>query len=235
MAASGKFVIVCFARTGTHLLESALNRHPDIECLYEPFNPLLYGVHSTSTILEAAWARPGVVGFPVHWEWQGRDEYPDLWEALREDGELKVIQLHRENILQQYISKKMLDTTRVHVVHEDDEQPDERPTLTVDVNELLRYIFLIETSVGAKRRWFSDHETHSTTYERLTGDTEAELEAIQRFLGVEVMPLRPSTVKQEQRSLSQVIENFDEVAAAVRRSGWSHFLPQEAQPEVVAQ
>jgi hypothetical protein len=225
MPARVRFVIASFARSGTHFLESALNRHPQVQCRWEPFNPLVYTpLSSAAAVLNELWAREGVVGFPAHWEWQGRNEWTDLWDVLRADKELRVVLLHRENLLRQYVSKLLLDKTRVHAAVSNEKVVAARPTVRIDVREMLTYMFIIETSMETRRRWFADSTTFPTTYERLTGaEGDQEMLRLLQFLDVEPVPLSPLTLKQETRPLQGVIENYDEVTAVLRRSGWGHF------------
>lgn len=219
------YVVVCFARSGTHFLESALNRHPDITCFWEPFNTFAFTpTSSAAEILHRIWTHGGIVGFTAHWEWQGRTEWVDLWDALLTVPELRVIQLHRENLLRQYVSKQLLDKTRTHAYLAGQPRPEVRPTLHIDVHDMLTYMFILETSIAAKHRSFEGLPSLHTTYERLTSAPQDELDRIQRFLGAEPLPLQPSTQKQETRSLREVVDNYDDVAHALTKSGWGHFL-----------
>lgn len=121
----GRFVLVSFPRSGTHLLRSCLESHPAIACQAEPFNPddrrLPYPLSTPTREVLDGWVfhprhPPEIeqVGFVLQayhpWSlrtFPGARQNPawaDVWEILRAMDGLRVIHLERRNLLRRHLS-----------------------------------------------------------------------------------------------------------------------------------
>ncbi len=119
------FVLVSHLRSGTHMLRTALDSHPQIRCQAEPFNansPNLPYPRDTSTqeILNG-WVFPTqpeeieTVGFVLHSyhpgglrafpELRSNPGWDDVWTVLAGMPELRVIRLARHNLLRRHVSQ----------------------------------------------------------------------------------------------------------------------------------
>jgi LPS sulfotransferase NodH len=136
-----RFIILSDARTGSNLLQQALNSHPAIVCFREIFNLdpnyIDYDVEGwdpTSAddlalrqrdlrgflrqrIFGDHDAAVRAVGFKFHYEhfWFGEDLIP----ALTEDAALKVIHLKRRNQFRTLVSLKMVEQTGEWMRHDE--------------------------------------------------------------------------------------------------------------------
>ena len=61
-------------------------------------------------------------------------------------------------------------------------------------------------------------------YEDLAADPHAHLKDIQQFIGTDIRELKISKVKQETRSLSDIIENYDELQNFFRQTEWDYLF-----------
>jgi DNA invertase Pin-like site-specific DNA recombinase len=143
-----RFMILSGARTGSTVLAQALNSGPDIVCFRELFNlkrnEIDYSVDGYDEenaedlalrerdpvrfLQERIFCRHpdkvGAVGFKFHYVhfWA----YPDLWEALTEDTDLRVLHLRRRNLLRMLLSTKIAKSTGVWQV-----EPDRRSSAAI--------------------------------------------------------------------------------------------------------
>ena len=64
-------------------------------------------------------------------------------------------------------------------------------------------------------------------YEELATDPYYYLEEVQKFLGVDACDLEINSVKQENRLLSDIIDNFDELRLHFSGTEWKHFFDEQ--------
>lgn len=100
----GRFILIASSRKGTHLLTTALARHPGIvthdQWLSLPdFHPEKTGPEVLDLLFDHG-KKP--VLLPLGWS-VGRTRHVGLWENLRE-RRVEVIHLHRRNMLRWYVS-----------------------------------------------------------------------------------------------------------------------------------
>lgn len=129
-----RFIILSGARTGSHMLATALDSHPDIRCFQEVFNRqvkrIQYGVvgyDGSSAEDKALRARDPVrflnqriFSHPTEVRAAGFKfgyghvfEFEGLLDRLIEDAQLRVLHLRRRNLLRMLVSLKLAETTGV--------------------------------------------------------------------------------------------------------------------------
>lgn len=243
--APARFVIFAAPRTGSNLLCSLLNAHPDIRCHHGLFNP--DGVHcardrpdTLGTIadrdrdpiafLDGVWASgegARAIGFKIN-----LGENAVAAGALLRDASVRKLLLRRRNRVRAYVSEAIAERTGVWESF--DPPADTRlPTIRVAAGDLLRhadrnaayYVGLEETLGATGQDWFD------TGYEAL-GDT-SELARILAWLGVAGrQPLAPASSKRGPSDLGAVVANFDELAAALAGTALAEELHARDLPEL---
>ncbi|PKU24053.1 hypothetical protein [Telmatospirillum siberiense] len=227
-----RFVIFAAPRTGSNLLCSLLNAHPDILCHHGLFNPL--GIHGARNgrdwsgvlgtvadrnshpraFLRRVWAaveRERAVGFKMN---RGEDAFA-VDELLRDDRVRKIL-LKRRNRVRTYVSEILAQLTGFW---ESYGEPDGAPLPVIHVDPLaLRrhadknatYYAALESVLSATgQAWL---ETH---YESL-GD-RSEIGRILSFLQVPAgPPLRAACHKRGPSDLETVVANMIDLADALR-------------------
>lgn len=230
--AVARFVIFAAPRTGSNLLCSLLDAHPHILCHHGLFNP--DGIHwargwrskeglpgslaerdcDPAAFLDAVWAADGgarAIGFKMN-----RDESEHAMSALLGDAGVRKILLRRRNQVRTYVSEEIALATGVW---ESFDTPADlaMPLVRIEPAELMRhgalnaaYYARIEGSLRTTgQSWFD------TCYEALADPDEVA--AILSFLGIETQgPLPAASHKRGPTDLGAVVENFDELAAALR-------------------
>jgi LPS sulfotransferase NodH len=245
---AARFVVFAAPRTGSNLLCSLLNAHPDILCHHGLFNP--GGIHwardwqgcsgfpgdmperdnDPAAFIDAIWASGGAaraVGFKMN-----RDENDDAARVLLRDPSVRKILLRRRNRVRTYVSEEV---ARLTGIWESFDPPAETgiPAVHVDADDLVRhsalnaayYAAIEETLQATGQGWFG------TYYEALADP--GELTGILAFLGVEAhVPLPAASHKRGPADLGAAVENFDELADALRGTALLEDLYREDVPEL---
>lgn len=226
------FVIVADLRTGSTLLSTSLNAHPQIRCYGELFHPDTFPDNhleehdrfqmSGREVVRQAFAARGVkaAGFRamVFLPMPAQPHWEDSWDALQERRGLRVIWLTRRDRLAQYASILVAQQTRVwHPSPEDPVlRPENRPTITIDPQEFRRWTAERERLFALRRQQLQASPSLELDYETLVAEWPDLIRRVETFLGVDPVELQPAKQKQEKRPLSEVIANYDELRAALQ-------------------
>ena len=227
-----RFVILAAPRTGSNLLCTLLNSHPDILCHHELFNPggiLLaidqrdgpFGLGTVAerdadpvSFLDRVWKLDlgrRIVGFKMTHGQEGA-----AMDAVVADAAVKKIVLRRRNRVKTYVSELVsleLDQWEVYT----ESELLARPRVTVDPK-------LLDENIARNERFYSDlvatldgrgQEHAEVEYEDLgRSDTHQRLLA---SLGLRTtVRLHAGTVKQNPRDLRQIVANYPALSAALR-------------------
>lgn len=226
------FVILCLGRTGSTHLGSLLGSHPDIHCFGELFtdrkgtldeafikspidDPVEYVAQLTDPLTEQA------VGFKL--PLNSIRAHPESVRLLEPD-ELRIIRLRRLNLLALFASRRLLATTRVSRSTRGDYGD---TTVTLDPKQCLAVFRRSEEHDRYLDELADGKPVFEITYEDLAAGLR--LDDLQRFLGVEPVTLESRFKRIRSRPLSETIENWPEVADALRGSPYERFLEDDLQ------
>ncbi len=234
-----KFVLLCFPRSGSTLLISALGAIPGVRQGMEVFNPELGGDADWVDWRKAALADlygPEVSyldergyldegrfnlallterffaefdGTKVMYDQLGLDS--PVWDALTAMPDLRVIVLRR-NVVEAALSfARALNTNIWHVASTDEVPPS--PTLDVDV-DFVRWFYdhfcAREQLVTSK---FDSSQMLEVSYEELVTDWAETLDRLQTWLGLEAKPVPKMFRKRTDGKVTETVRNFDDLAA----------------------
>ena len=104
-----RFIVLTRSRTGSNLLLSFLNSHPNIFCESEIFAKL-DGANPISRLLAVFAKQPRHIrakGFKIFYYHPLDAKADELWRVLEQRNEIRVIHLRRENILRTLLSRKI--------------------------------------------------------------------------------------------------------------------------------
>lgn len=229
------FVIVADVRTGSTLLASSLDGHPQVRCYGELFHPedlpdnRIEGPHTgaaadvgdAAALLRAAFRRDGhrARGFKAmaFLPLPSQARWSDAWERLRDVHGLQVLWLTRQNRVAQFASMEVARQTGVFHPHDHDPlyRAEHRPTVSIDPARFRAWVAERDALLARRRAQLGGLRSLELDYETLTGDWAASLARVQAFLGVDALPLEPVKRKQESRPLTEVIRNYDELARSL--------------------
>lgn len=228
-----RFAILAAPRTGSNLLCTLLNSHPEILCHHEVFNP--QGIFMALThregdsqlgslaerdrdplaFLDRVW-RSGHNYRCVGFKWT-RGQNKMVLENVLEDAEAKKIVLRRRNRVKTYISEQIAKQTQQWEAYSPQELILPRPSVTVDTVKLREHIsdneqFYTDIDLSLRRM----HQPHlDILYESLFSPQEQK--RLLEFLGVNVVEQRltAASVKQNSTDLRDLIANFSELSATL--------------------
>lgn len=220
-----RFVILCLGRTGSTHLQSMLDHHSQARCWGEIFSegkPPTFAAAATDDpaefvagLLDGGGERASGFKLPIN---SIRLE-PRAAAIVQGDPEIAVIRLSRRNGLAQLVSRQLLATTGVSQSifgsYGD-------ATVTIDPTACIRALDRIAEEEAELDELAAGHETFRIDYEEL-GDT-TRLDELQRFLGLDPEPLRSWFERLRTRPLSETVENWDELAAALTGTPHERFL-----------
>lgn len=204
---------------------SLLDSHPDITCFSELFAPgwgidMQRGTLSVPHFAATEHERPvdywaeltagldaRLAGLKL--PWSSIDAHPGALELIA-DPEVDIIRLTRRDRLAQYVSAYLaLDSGVFHST----QGAYGAHRITVDPGKCLEVLNRIGDQERELDDLANDHRVIALTYEELAGGER--LDELQSFLGVEPHQLTSRYERLRERPLEDVVENFDELAAAL--------------------
>lgn len=222
-----RFIILSRSRTGSNLLLSLLNSHPNVIAEWEIFAQL--NGQSHREILARAYGRqPRRVrakGFKFFYYHPLDDESGTLWTDLVADEAIRVLHLKRRNILRTLISRKIAGQQDVWASTADKAvATPPRKAVSFTVEELVKGF--AETRAWEQKgdRDFRHHPLLTVAYEDLTGAPAETLAQSQAFLGLPPVALTTDMKKQNPERLTDLVTNYAELKQAFAGSEWQAFF-----------
>lgn len=238
-----RFVILGHQRTGSTLVSSSLRKHSRVWCFSEVFNARsiqLYtpGLSNDSMLLKAYRERDPVafldrfifrgyrsdilaVGFKLFPEHTRLPHMDRLVDGLAGDGELRLIHVYRANHLRVLLSLKLAQQTANWSTHDGGHPAEAR--VAIEPDELIAFSRQRSTEEAMLRDRFHGTRLHEVEYESLACDLPTTLLELQRFLGIDPLPIEPVLQKQTTGSLAARIVNHDLLRAhftGTEYAGW---------------
>jgi LPS sulfotransferase NodH len=247
-----KFIITCSPRTGSTMLRVMLNTHPDIVCYGEAISnrnaPNLgrdYQKKFSKTSEELAGIlATDPVGFLYQYVWERKDckalgikikyrqleeQFPALLQAIRNDPEILIIHLTRQNRLKRYVSNRLVNAAKTPtvIVKTAAMASEISKTQVKTVIDPQKCIEDMKRNRAAEKRfkaYFQGRPVFDIVYESLISPEDQGMMKLQTFLGVDPIALEPKTVKINSDSLEDLVENFDELETAIQKTSFSSYL-----------
>lgn len=243
------FVIAAGPRSGSTLLQTLLNSHPNVVCMHElllksggksrfrRYNVGRRGElialrkRNMGAFLQAVLKEPQppwvqAIGFKAMYV-QPRDAAArvETWKVLGEVDGLRVIWLDR-NSVRRVISFAIARKTG-HWIGQQTKEP-----IAIDPDYVLRRLRFEEREAEKARRAIQGVPVLNVQFESLVEDPPSTLGGVQEFLGVRQRSLQSSLSRQNPRSLKEMVANYDDVRDALLGTKWESSLQQsvERQP-----
>lgn len=203
--------VACVGRVGSEYLNSLLDSHPGIDALGEVFRPM--GEFETSpdddpsSFIESV-SIPGritIFKLSLH----ALDTHPATSGLI---GTSELIRLRRENLLAQHISGALAlqaDSWR------QEGYGDARVVLPDPLGGLQR----LKGREMRLDRIIGTRPAFEITYERI----DEQLDDLQRYLGLDPVPLSSSHRRLRQRPLNEVVANWDDLVEALRGTEFERY------------
>ena len=231
-----RFVILAVPRTGSNLLCTLLNSHPQVLCHHEVFNPqgvftaLDYrgqGLNVESLqqrdddprgFLDRVW-QTGTADTCVGFKWT-RGQNETVLKSVVGDAGVRKIVLRRRNRIKTYVSDKIARQTQQWEVYSHHELALPRPRIHVDAGEMLEHI---ENNHCFYAELLAELSRHSQPHLEVEYENLFERDTQKRLLELLDVsldpPLTAASVKQNSTDLRDTISNFAELAARLPDEG----------------
>lgn len=222
-----KFLIFAQGRTGSTLLADTLNSHPQIFCDREILcNPRVSPLHFPEN--RARTSSVEVFGFRVKCyqltKWQRMQEIRSFLESFQERG-WKMIYLWRENVLEHAISNVFSNVTKKF--HHRDDTSGRPKSIRVDPGEIQRLMRERLHFLAWEREALSGLPYLEINYDRdllLDEAKEATFARVLAFLEVPPADLAIPYKKSVNKSLDQIIENYQDLVESLTGTDLEKYL-----------
>lgn len=238
------FIVLSHQRSGSTMLTKTLNQHPAVVTFGEAFvfgrmglNVAGFDNHDERLLtLRNNFPRAFLehylfAPYPSHVQAVGFKLFPEqiesfhfrwLWDWIAHHPEVKIIYLTRSNLLATYTSLRIAMKDQQYSITGQSDRT--RSTVRLTPEDCL-------AEFEQRQRYHEQAMSHlqgnpvlAVDYEQATQDLPAYLQQVQDFLGVDRADLSVSMVKQEVRSLDQVIENYDELRRYFVPTQWAYLF-----------
>ncbi len=239
-----KFIILGRSRTGSNFLRGLLSSHPEIITTGEILrNPEQIDWDSdqyvlTDQILKLYQQKPvefmrkvvfrkfspqiKAVGFKLFYYHAQTEPFNQIWDYLRENTDIHVIHIKRENILKTHLSRAQANRSGSWV--NTSGKKENHGPIPLDSTECLQDFEQTRQWENHYDHFFKDHPIKQVSYEDLSENYKPIIQDIQFFLNVSPHPVEPQTYKQSSKRLSEMITNFDELEKKFRDTPWAEFF-----------
>lgn len=226
-----RFLIASRARTGSHMLDSALRQHSDITCFDEAARKFRdKGFLTTQQILDRVYS-PSIrscTGMILH-DFQGNSQLQrDLRERIRSEvNPLRVIILRRDNYLAKYVSGRVAGRIgRWNVRREKDRRP--IPQFEIVWEDLLSKFCSFEDSYTKDVLFWEGTNSMRLSYEDMVENYDEVMTRVQTFLDVPLKPIKPITLKLTNKPLREIVLNYDSVIDQLKHTKWEYLIKEFA-------
>ena len=152
------------------------------------------------------------VGFKLKTDEVFLPAYRTVRDLVAADGDIKIIHLIRRNLIDQYVSHRVVETTGVLFLRANDKHPEVQP-FAVDIQHFSAFVVDVNNRQRAADRLYREHRNFTITYEDIVAPESTVLDDLQAFLGIEIRPLSSYTNKILKNN-QELVLNLDEVEAA---------------------
>ncbi len=227
-----KFIIFGQGRTGSNLVQSLVNVHPDVRCDSEILLPGMIGkllwpkLYINGCALKQHQSTYGFLLKLTHLpEGQGIDNI-EFISYLTEQG-WKIIYTQRRNFMKQIISA--IIAINRHQWHDVSDNPLKDKKFYIDLEELFEGLRRKETQTATEMEILQNLPHLKIIYEDELLESQwhqQTADKIFEYLGVSSVSVQASLKKTTPKDLAQIVENYDEIVEAVSKTDYAHFLNQ---------
>lgn len=223
------FIVLARPRTGSTLLMSYLNSHPDVNANGEVLARLNGRCHRAA--LRSAFARNrkrGLFkarGFKLFFDHPFDTADDELFETLSKLPNLHVIHLKRRNLLRRFVSRKIAHQSGQWCMFNPNagKSPQEKK-LRVEVNEIMNEFQRANILEQKCNRYFIDYPMISVDYEYLAEYPNIVFRHVCDFLGVTEAVPATELLKQNPEPLRALVENYSELKQTFASTPWSYLF-----------
>lgn len=222
-----RFLILTRARTGSNLLISYLNNHPNIRAYGEVFGNI--GNKNIQDLIDIVYSKKShitkSVGFKIFYYHPNDSKSQDIWDYLLSDIRIKVIHLKRKNLLRSLVSELIAYKTNIwKEIHVGNSIKSDQKKIYVDVNSLINQINQNLEWIESFEKKFKEHDSMNINYEDLVKNPDSTLNSIFSFLQVKKIKVQSFLQKQNPEKLEDLIINYSELSKHLKKNKLDKYL-----------
>jgi len=212
------------SRSGSNMLCSFLESNPDCFIWREVFRrPQYFTPSITRFLIHGKYLRKfKIVGYKVFYYHIIPENF---WEQTMADDNVRIIDLVRKNHLGTYVSQREATANAKWEAFKENGKQQSQTKLKVDTDDLQSFLTQNETMINSmNNRLQGRRNVLQLSYEELVDGSG--IGKVSNFLQDALNPKNygvPKNKKQSVGSVSDRIENIDEVEVTLRKFGWEHF------------
>ena len=236
-----KILLLGNARVGSTLLQSYLNKHPNIYCEGEIYNtdhlkfygkagklrqqmnndPLkflnTYGYPKHSKKIKFS-------GFKLFYSHFKTDETKIIWDYLIKDQDIKIIHIKRRNTLRALVSLKI--ATKTNQWRSFNEKSDiENKQISLTKDECIKEFELQKKIYSEIDNIFNRHKITEVYYTDLINNRQETMNDVFDFLNVEKIKLQNTVLKkQNPEPISELVVNYSSLKNEFQNTRWETFF-----------
>ena len=237
-------MIACAARTGSTMLVRTLRSHPGLVMHGEVWGERMVGLDGPlareceadpaafAALERARFEHPEAcmqrfldahaaqaVGFKLKFDELVRPEWSGIRELVETDADLRIVFLHRRDLLRRYLSHQVvLRQTGVTHVPVGGVLPAVAP-FAVDIEDCLRDIAETRRRRREFEAAFAAHASLHVAYEDLAADPQVQCDRVFAFLGLAPAPVQVATERIVRMPPEALVLNYGELRAALEAAG----------------
>ena len=220
------FVVITRSRTGSNLLMSLLNSHPNIVAKGELFRSL-DGKSCKETWVNTFVNMPKQIkyfGFKIFYYHPLDSNDKEIWDYIKEDKSIRLIHLTRDNMLKTVVSREIADRTNTWTnkwgknIQLSDKQ------VEIDIDYCLNEFEITKESENSTKNEYNREFFIELTYEDLIKDNQKMMNEVFNFLELKETKVKSGYKKQNKEKLEELIVNYKDLYEAIKRTKWSYLL-----------
>ncbi len=226
-----RFAILSTRRSGSNLLCTLIDSHPDALCHHELFNPrgifTALDLRDTPTPLHdiAARERDPAAYLAQVWRYtRGHacvgfkmtpEQHPEILQTVLDDTGIAKIVLRRNNPLRALVSERIAEITGRWEAYAGETKPATHPRIHIERDELDRHVQQVEAFYDSLTDTMQRSGQHwlELRYESLFDAVEQH--RLCAFLGLSPRILQARSVRQNPEPLEQLLDNADALRRAL--------------------
>ncbi|MGH8131536.1 MAG: sulfotransferase [Steroidobacteraceae bacterium] len=146
---------------------------------------------------------------------------------LRERTDIRILHLRRDNLLKAFVSSELLTVKRDKRWQPHVTSPVEPVKKVISGAAAIAYLRRAAAEYETHEQIFRDHSRLALSYETMIDGQGLRADVAREiclFLGVREYPMRSDLVKVNPERLEQMVDNYDEFAAAIRGTEFAAML-----------
>jgi LPS sulfotransferase NodH len=252
------FVIVGMPRTGSTLLSTGLDQHPQVRCFGELFHPVdneRANVHALKidgqkvsfdpqkvdaikfleqNVFSAHNNDRTTVGFKLFGDYAKGPGSENLFRRLRDEiPNIHIIHIFRRNYLEVLASLETAMATEQWVIFSGtNDNVKIADPIRIEPDSALRFFTKMREMDLFYETYFNGGQYFKVAYEELDQDYQYAMAICYEFFGLPPNKVMPRTLKQRSASLRDRIANYDELALHFRNGPFSASFREEEGDEI---